>query len=421
MRNDQLLAECFVKSRWEAAIQKGVDKEIKPSVLKKLCKAQTRQKLYADIRDGRYKIKPPHEAQIPKDNGEFRTVYVNEPEDRVLLSVINDLLFDKCHDFIHPNCLSYQTGIGCGKIVKKVSRYMQQLPDTPNIGVKIDLSKYFDSVPIEYIDGIFEKVEKSQGTSQLVTLLRDYYHDDTVLDLQKQPVSKYSSLRQGCAVASFLADTVLYHIDKTLSDMNICYFRYSDDILILGREWQKAYHVLKDMLADMQLTLNPKKVEYLSKHKWFKFLGFNLKDNLITLSQTRVKNFQNEIQDICFHAKRTGDIIRSINYYLYYGDGEYCWASSVLPVINCQHDIDTLNQFVMDAMRAGMTQKKRIGGLGCSMTQNDYCIMRGTGRHVKENRRKIPYLPNYLTLMGYKQSRNISKAATDTLIRSLIA
>lgn len=43
---------------------------------------------------GKYEISPPHTAQIPKENGEFRTVYVNEPIDRVVLGIANDLLFD---------------------------------------------------------------------------------------------------------------------------------------------------------------------------------------------------------------------------------------------------------------------------------------------------------------------------------------
>ena len=46
------------------------------------------------MRRGKYEISPPHTAQIPKDNGEFRTVYVNEPMDRVVLGIANDLRFE---------------------------------------------------------------------------------------------------------------------------------------------------------------------------------------------------------------------------------------------------------------------------------------------------------------------------------------
>ena len=64
--------------------------------------------------NGKYQITPPHIAQIPKDNGEFRTVYVNEPIDRIILNIANDLLFDLMPEMIHPACKSYQVGIGSG-------------------------------------------------------------------------------------------------------------------------------------------------------------------------------------------------------------------------------------------------------------------------------------------------------------------
>lgn len=78
--------------------------------------------MYVAMRDGKYQIAPPHTAQIPKDvPGEFRTVYINEPMDRVVLSIANDLLFETCKDMVHPACKSYQTGIGCGKVVKEAA------------------------------------------------------------------------------------------------------------------------------------------------------------------------------------------------------------------------------------------------------------------------------------------------------------
>lgn len=418
---DKLLEIFFQKDRWEKAIQKGVDKKIKPSVLKSLCLADTRVKIYRQIRDGSYKIKPPHEAKIPKDNSDFRTVYVNEPQDRVILSIANDMLFELCPETIHHNCTSYQAGLSCGKTVKAVSEKIQHMTDE-NIGVKIDLSKYFDSVPIRYIDKAFDYVESKFGPSPLVTLLRDYYHDDTVLDINRHPVQKYSSLRQGCAVAAWLADTVLFDIDDAVSKLNVIYVRYSDDILIIGPEWQKGYELLKSMLAEKELILNPKKIEYLYKHKWFKFLGFNLKNNLITLSSSRVSDFQKEILDrtIFSDKKSSVAVIQDVQRYLYIGNGEYSWATSVLPVINCKKDIQTLNSFVMDAIRAYVTKNTRIGGLGCQMTAEDYCISRGTGRHVRKNREKIPQLYNYLTLTCYKNAAAISKYATQTLMRDIL-
>ena len=39
----------------------------------------------------------------------FRTVYVNEPMDRVVLGIANDLLFELMPEMLHSSCKSYQT------------------------------------------------------------------------------------------------------------------------------------------------------------------------------------------------------------------------------------------------------------------------------------------------------------------------
>lgn len=119
---DKILQKFFEHDRWIYAIEKGIDKDIDKADLYKLTKPEVRVKMCEAIRRGEYEIAPPHTAQIPKDNGEFRTVYVNEPIDRVFLSIANDLLFELMPEMVHPRCRSYQKGIGCGEIVKEISR-----------------------------------------------------------------------------------------------------------------------------------------------------------------------------------------------------------------------------------------------------------------------------------------------------------
>lgn len=364
---DILLREFFDKKRWTDAIEKGNEKNIDKNLLRNLCSPEKRLSIYYQIRDGTYNIKPPHEARIPKDDNTYRTVYINEDTDRIILSIINDMFFDMFPEFIHPKCKSYQKGIGCGKIVKDLSKKITK-SENDIIGIKADLSKYFDSVPIKYIDQVFDCIENKTGKSAIINLVRNYYHDDTVIDYDKNTIKKYSSLRQGCAVAAYLADSVLKDMDEKIDKLDVTYVRYSDDILIIGNEWKKGYAILKESLAQKQLILNPKKVEILSKDKWFQFLGFSIKNDKISLSKKRIKTFQKEIEIRTIKSKHTDidQITKKINDYLYTGDGVYSWATSVLPVINVEQDITTLNGFVMDAIRAAKTKKTNIGGLGYS-------------------------------------------------------
>jgi hypothetical protein len=204
--------------------------------------------------------------------------------------------------------------------------------------------------------------------------------------------------------------------------MNVYYVRYSDDLLALGNEWRRAYAVLKQMLDSMELELNPKKVEILSQERWFKFLGFNIKGNQITLSKSRVKSFQKEIEARTIKQRNISmkRALNQVNSYLYKGDGRFSWATSVLSIINVQKDIDTLNEFVLDAIRACATNKKKIGGLGSVNDKEDYTILRGTGKNVTANRGKTDKeIENYLSIRCMQNAILTNRAVYDTLVRTM--
>ena len=423
MKEDKILEMFFQPERWQYAIAKGIDrKDMRKDTMYQLTKPEVRADIYRRIRDGKYSIMPPHTAQIPKDNGEFRTVYVNEPVDRILLSIANDLFFELMPEMIHTRCKSYQKGLGCGRVVQDVSRMIQSGKDGEIMGWKSDLSKYFDSVPLRYIDEAFDRIENKYGKSAIVDVIRRYYHTDLYFDDDGCLSQKFQSLKQGCSVASWLADVVLYHIDEKVSSLDGYYYRYSDDSIFIGRDWQEAKRIMDEELAKMQMSLNPKKVEYLDASHWFKFLGFSIKGHDISLSSTRIKTFQKEIEK---RTIRKMDItpkraVNAVNRYLYKGCGEFSWATQVLPIVNVKKDIDTLNMFVMDCLRAVHTGKRKIGGLGYVKTQKEGCIDRGRGRNVTSNRCKTEKnIAGYLTIGCMQNAMLTRRAAYNTLVANL--
>lgn len=419
--NDVILKQFFEIDRWQKAIEKGVVKDIRKDQLIKLTKEETRLAIYKLMREGKYAISPPHTARIPKDNGDFRTVYVNEPIDRIILSIANDLLFELMPEMVHPACKSYQTGIGCGKVVKEVSYTIANANTKEILGWKADLSKYFDSVPLKYIDAAFDAVEKKYGHSAVIQVLRKYYHSNWYFDENNVLQSNFQSLKQGCAVASWPADVLLYSLDEEMSKLQGYYVRYSDDMLYIGSDYQWAMEILQKRLGEMEMKLNPDKVEYIKDSVWFKFLGFSIKGKDISLSSSRIKTFQKEIESRTIKKRDTTmeKAVNSVNRYLYKGNGEFSWATQVLGVCNVQKDLDELNKFVMDCLRATKTGKRRVGGLGYVKTQKEGCVARGRGRNVKANREKTGRIEGYITLTCARNAMITSKNVYNTLVLSL--
>ena len=155
--------------------------------------------------------------------------------------------------------------------------------------------------------------------------------------------------------------------------------------------------------------------------KWFKFLGYSVKGNQISLSSTRIKKFQREIESRTIRKRGISlqKALNSVNRFLYKGNGEFSWATQILPVCNVTKDINELNKFVMDCLRSVATGKKKLGGLGYIQTQSDGCISRGLGRNVKMNRSKIPHLDGYMTLGCMQKALWTSRDVYNTLVMSL--
>lgn len=413
---DKITEMFFEHSRWVYAIEKGAVKGVSKAMLYQLTKPELRIAMYNAIKNGEYEIAPPHTALIPKDNGENREVYINEPIDRVALSIMNDLLFELMPDSVHHRCKSYQKGIGCGKVVKEISRIV----GNNTKGWKADFSKYFDSVPIEFIDKAFDDVERRHGHSAIIDVLRKYYHSDLYFDTDGNLREKYQSLKQGCSVASYLANVVMFDLDERLSKLPGFYVRYSDDSLYLGEDYETAMDIMRDECLKKGITLNPKKVEYLTPEKWFKFLGYSIKGKDISLSSTRIKNFQKEIESRTIRSKKSfKSCLNKVNNYLYKGDGKYSWATQVLSVCNVERDINELNKFVLDCLRAVKTGKKKVGGLGYVSTQQNGCVSRGLGRNVKANRQKTANIGGFITLNCARKAMITRKDVYNTLIAQI--
>ena len=423
MVESKLMIECFNPNRWKRVIQKAYDKWINKSLLREMCTPSYRINLYKAICVGRYEIAPPHVVLIPKDKPyEFRECKSNEDEDRVFLTIITDALCDLFKSMVSKRCTSYQKGIGTqevtGKSVGKIFKISSEI-NGDFIGYKADLSKYFDSVYIEHIDRIFDKVEDllgfERGTEPILNLLRKYYHSDWLFDVDGNFIEQYTSLKQGCAVASFLANVILREIDDNLTEMCDFYVRYSDDMLIIGKDADKAMTYLKNELTKYGLKLNPRKVEPLSKDKWFTFLGFNIlpRCKYITLSPNRVKKFQKEIEDLTINKNITMEQARKNVVKYLYGEGNN-WSTACLRIINVKEDMLQLDNFIKDCIRACNTKKKKLGGLGINYNLKRGTIQRGKGNNVRENIRKVGDIKNYYSVgfmaHKYKECRQVFEA-----------
>lgn len=451
MKQNKLLELMFKHETWESAMEKANEKEINLTVLKQLSAPQVRVKLYQMIVNEQLEIAPSRMAQIPKDTpGEMRTVFICEDSDRVILSIINDCLFELFPDMVHAQCRSYRTGESCGKTVQEVSREMVKLTKITNnryIGNRYDFTKYFDRIDLNAILNVFDIIERrlgfENGTEPVMNLLRKFYKSNLVFDLDGNLIEMYSGLKQGVATASFLADVILYELDDFMYKKYKYYWRYSDDMIVLAEDISEITNDINKIICKYGVKLNDKKTKELYSDEFFKFLGFDLCGDKITLSGRRAKKFAKEIisRTIAKSNITPTQAKENVKRFLYGNGDGYSWATACFSALqNCDKDIEVLNNFVMDCLRLcevrynynqerkrkGLKTRKikynskHVGGIGVVGNSTSHTLVRGTGSKVRTARERTEKeIEHYMSIGCLLNAYKISKPVYQACVRSM--
>lgn len=362
MTDDKLEMFASIDTMQET-IDSAVDKRISPEVLRWFTDPVQRAYVLATMAEDNYRIAPPHIVLIPKPgSSEMRKVYCNEALDRIICTQIGHVFQQMFGDRIHPACVSYRKGVGVGHIVKRIAAYLTNHPHLK--GAKFDIHHYFDDISVEARDAALMELDTGSCIDKIVW---NYLHDDAVIDEHGELIHVYKGIAQGFAVSPFLANYMLRDIDEQISKLDVLYYRYSDDILILGPDFEKARVILYDGLQKKGLMINPRKVVPIDAGTPFTFLGFKIHGNRITFSDDSLKRFKAKIRA---HTKtRKGrplkseavlaKVIRDINHDLYVAymlnDREFGWAEYMFGIVNVVEDIVTLDQYVKDHLRHAYT------------------------------------------------------------------
>lgn len=182
-------------------------------------------KIVNDLYQGKYEFGVSKVGKVKKDDGTHREVIILETGDRIVMRAINIALSLECRNLIHPNAVAYKEYSSVSKIIKS-SR------NKSDWQVKLDIRKYFNSVGYGQVEKLLDRVSSlNQDDIGIVSCIKEFFKDGRVYR-NNEIISYSKGLCQGSAVSSFLANALLYSIDKYFSENYNLYYRYSDDILI---------------------------------------------------------------------------------------------------------------------------------------------------------------------------------------------
>lgn len=118
-----------------------------------------------------------------------------------------------------------------------------------------------------------------------------------VVVVNGRPMTRLRGLPEGNGVSPFLANLYLHALDAACS--RFCYFRYADDLLVLGRsrqEVQEARDFIRALAAKLRLKLNAKKTDILDLYREpVVFLGYELRGGNVWPPQKAIETFEDKL------------------------------------------------------------------------------------------------------------------------------
>lgn len=106
------------------------------------------------------------------------------------------------------------------------------------------------------------------------------------------------SIPRGSSLSPLLGAFYLLELDQKMEKLNVKYFRYMDDILILApTRWKlrKAIRILNQTFSELNLEKHPDKTLIGKVERGFDFLGYYLKPYSLNISKKTVERFMERI------------------------------------------------------------------------------------------------------------------------------
>lgn len=327
-----------------------------------------------------------------------RTVYKYPYEFNMVLKLLTYLTLRKYDSIYSRNLYSFRPGICAKDAIKSICR----TKDLHNLySYKIDVSNYFNSIPVERICGKLEKTITDDD--ELLQLMKALLTEERIKD-GDTVIREQKGIMAGTPIASFYANLYLKDLDDKFAKEGITYARYSDDIIVFAQteeEIEEYKKIILEHLAREGLTVNPDKEVLARPEDGFTFLGVEVKGNDIDIAPASVDKLKAKMRrkaralerwknrEHLDGTKAASAFIRIFNHKLLEvnEDSDLTWSLWFFPVITTAkslHEIDLYAQELIRFLISGTHTKSRFNvryedmkELGYRSLVNEYYKSRG--------------------------------------------
>lgn len=311
----------------------------------------------------------PRKREISKMHSQKKRVVYTYPEvENWVLKLLTFLLQRTYDRQFAENLYSFRPYKGVHDAVKTLTqnRAIQKM-----WSYKADISNYFNSVPVEKMLPILRKTlaEQTAVYRFLEALLQDPMVEDN-----NRLIPEEKGIMAGTPISAFLANLYLAHVDRYFADRDVCYARYSDDIILFCETKQELEHCvarLHRFWDDAGLEINPDKEIYTAPGEMWTFLGISYQDGVIDVAPVSMEKLKAKMRRktralVRWQARKgaTGTqaaraFIKAWNRKLFENTAEHelTWSRWYFPMINTTKSLQEIDTYCQSCIRYLATGK----------------------------------------------------------------
>ncbi len=312
----------------------------------------------------------PKKTVISKlDSQKKRVVYTYPEAENMVLKLLTHLILRKYDYLFNDGLYSFRPNKTAKDAVRKITR-------TSDINkmysYKVDISNYFNSVPIEKFLPMLKK--SLYDDERLYIFLSSLLTESRVIE-GKEIVSEEKGIMAGTPLSAFYANLYLKELDSYFAEEGVLYGRYSDDIIIFADSMQKCeeYAIyLRSFIAEYGLRINPAKESLNTPEEGWTFLGFSYKYGIIDIAPVSVMKMKHKMRrksralqrwkkrNELDSEKAALAFIRIFNKKLFESteNNDLTWNKWFFPVINTDKSLRIIDNYAQDCIRFLITDKR---------------------------------------------------------------